>query len=42
MVELPPERPSVTWGELSQSEPEVTQDWDAMERYRARNGIQIH
>jgi dihydropyrimidine dehydrogenase (NAD+) subunit PreA len=42
MVELPPERPSVTWGELSKSEPEVTQDWDAMEKYRARNGIHIH
>jgi dihydropyrimidine dehydrogenase (NAD+) subunit PreA len=42
MVELPPERPSVTWGELSKAEPAVTEDWDAMERYRARTGIHIH
>jgi dihydropyrimidine dehydrogenase (NAD+) subunit PreA len=42
MVELPPERPSVTWGELSKAEPDVTQDWDAMEEYRARAGIHIH
>jgi len=42
MVELPPELPSVTWGELSKAEPDVTQDWDAMEEYRARAGIHIH
>jgi dihydropyrimidine dehydrogenase (NAD+) subunit PreA len=42
MVELPSERKPITWGELSQSHPEVTQDWDAMEKYRAEAGIHIH
>jgi dihydropyrimidine dehydrogenase (NAD+) subunit PreA len=42
MIELPPEREPITWGELSKSHPEVTQDWDAMEKYRAEAGIHIH
>jgi dihydropyrimidine dehydrogenase (NAD+) subunit PreA len=42
MVELPPCRQSVTWEELSKAQPEVTNDWEAMERYRAAQGIHIH
>ncbi|HEX3683425.1 MAG TPA: NAD-dependent dihydropyrimidine dehydrogenase subunit PreA [Bryobacteraceae bacterium] len=42
MVELPPCRESVTWDELSKTQPEVTNDWEAMERYRAAHGIHIH
>jgi dihydropyrimidine dehydrogenase (NAD+) subunit PreA len=42
MVELPPCRESVTWDELLKTQPEVTNDWEAMERYRARQNIHIH
>jgi dihydropyrimidine dehydrogenase (NAD+) subunit PreA len=42
MVELPSKRPSTTWEELSHSQPEVTEDWDAMARYREKFGIDIH
>jgi len=42
MVELPSGRPSITWDELSRSQPAVTEDWEAMERYRAQMGIDIH
>lgn len=42
MVELPPCQPSVTWDELSRAQPEVTENWDAMARYRADRGIHIH
>jgi dihydropyrimidine dehydrogenase (NAD+) subunit PreA len=42
MVELPPCQPSVTWDELSKAQPDVTENWDAMERYRAARGIHIH
>jgi dihydropyrimidine dehydrogenase (NAD+) subunit PreA len=42
MVEVRPERRSVTWGEISQKHPEVTLDWDAMKDYRDKHGIDIH
>jgi dihydropyrimidine dehydrogenase (NAD+) subunit PreA len=42
MVELPPCRDSITWDQLTQSQPEVTESWEAMERYRERQGIHIH
>jgi dihydropyrimidine dehydrogenase (NAD+) subunit PreA len=42
MVEVPPERPSATWDEISRQTPQVTEDWDAMERYRQELGIHIH
>jgi dihydropyrimidine dehydrogenase (NAD+) subunit PreA len=42
MVELPPCRESMTWDELAKTQPEVTNDWEAMERYRAAHGIEIH
>lgn len=42
MVELPPCRPSVTWEQLTKSQREVTENWDAMERYREEHGIHIH
>ena len=42
MVEVPPERPSVTWNELVRTRPDVTTDWDAMNAYRAEMGIDIH
>jgi dihydropyrimidine dehydrogenase (NAD+) subunit PreA len=42
MVTLPPCRPSTTWDELSRTQPEVTESWDAMQAYRAEQGIHIH
>jgi len=42
MVDLPPEQPSVTWDQLTKSQPQVTQDWEAMTRYREEHGIHIH
>ena len=42
MVELPPERASVTWEQLTRKQPEVTEDWEQMEKYREEMGIDIH
>jgi dihydropyrimidine dehydrogenase (NAD+) subunit PreA len=42
MVEEPSGRAAVTWGQITQREPAVTEDWNAMERYRAKMGIEIH
>ena len=42
MVELPSGRSAVTWGELSQQQTQVTEDWEAMEAYREKVGIHIH
>jgi dihydropyrimidine dehydrogenase (NAD+) subunit PreA len=42
MVELPPEHESLTWDKLSKSQPEVTEDWEAMKQYREKMGIEVH
>jgi len=42
MVELPSGRDPVTWDQISQARPEVTNDWEAMKRYRQEKGIEIH
>jgi dihydropyrimidine dehydrogenase (NAD+) subunit PreA len=42
MVTLPPDREPVTWAQLVKSEPDLTVDWQAMQRYRERMGIHIH
>jgi dihydropyrimidine dehydrogenase (NAD+) subunit PreA len=42
MVEEPPERPAVTWKEISDSQREVTEDWEKMKQYREKMGIHIH
>ena len=42
MVSVPSGRESVTWDELSVTAAPVTQDWAAMETYRADVGIEIH
>ncbi len=42
MVELPSRQPKTTWAELSDKQPEITQDWEAMKRYRTKMGIEIH
>lgn len=42
MVEEAPGMPSITWGELSQRQREVTEDWEAMRKYREKMGIHIH
>ncbi len=42
MVELDSHRAPVTWDELMKTNPEVTEDWEAMKRYREKNGIEIH
>jgi dihydropyrimidine dehydrogenase (NAD+) subunit PreA len=42
MVELPSGRESVTWAEIVQVDRAVTEDWEAMKRYREARGIDIH
>jgi dihydropyrimidine dehydrogenase (NAD+) subunit PreA len=42
MVEVPSGREPVTWDQLVKSRPEVTEDWDAMKKYREKTGIEIH
>jgi dihydropyrimidine dehydrogenase (NAD+) subunit PreA len=42
MVEEPSGRPPVTWGQITRSEPGVTEDWEKMEKYREKMGIHIH
>jgi dihydropyrimidine dehydrogenase (NAD+) subunit PreA len=42
MVELPSGRPSVTWDQLTKTQPGVAEDWKQMEKYRAKSGIDIH
>ena len=42
MVEVPSGRAPVTWDQLMQSQPAVTEDWDAMEEYRRKVGIDVH
>jgi dihydropyrimidine dehydrogenase (NAD+) subunit PreA len=42
MVEEPSGRASVTWDELTQKQPEVTEDWEKMKAYREKMGIHIH
>src|ERR1039457_3301549 len=42
MVELPSGRSEVTWSELSESQTQVTEDWETMKAYRERVGIHIH
>ena len=42
MVEVPSGRESVTWDQLTQSQPALAEDWEAMKRYREEKGIHIH
>ena len=42
MIELPSGRQQTSWEELTKSQPEVTESWDAMKRYREEHGIHIH
>src|SRR6266481_6047124 len=42
MNEEPSGRPPVTWGQLSESQREVTEDWEKMQEYRRKMGIHIH
>jgi dihydropyrimidine dehydrogenase (NAD+) subunit PreA len=42
MIEEPSGRPPVTWGQLSESQREVTEDWEKMKNYREKMGIEIH
>ena len=42
MIEEPSGRPPVTWGQLSESQREVTEDWEKMQEYRQKMGIHIH
>ena len=41
MLEEPSGRPPVTWGQLSESQREVTDDWVQMKAYRQKMGIHI-
>jgi dihydropyrimidine dehydrogenase (NAD+) subunit PreA len=42
MAEAPPNRAPVTWDELVRSQPELAEDWEAMESYRKKMGIHVH
>jgi dihydropyrimidine dehydrogenase (NAD+) subunit PreA len=42
MVEVPSGRAPVTWEQLCRSRPEITEDWEAMKRYREQMGIHVH
>jgi dihydropyrimidine dehydrogenase (NAD+) subunit PreA len=42
MVELPSGREPITWDELIKAQPALAEDWEAMEAYRKRAGIQVH
>jgi dihydropyrimidine dehydrogenase (NAD+) subunit PreA len=42
MVEEPSGRAQVTWDQISRTEPEVTEDWERMQKYRDKMGIHIH
>jgi dihydropyrimidine dehydrogenase (NAD+) subunit PreA len=42
MATVDPGRAPVTWDELVHSRPEITEDWEAMKRYREEMGIHIH
>ncbi|ADI14053.1 NAD-dependent dihydropyrimidine dehydrogenase subunit PreA [Truepera radiovictrix] len=42
MLEVDSGRESVTWAEITERYPEVTLQWEAMGRYRAEKGIEIH
>src|ERR1700722_16216076 len=41
MIEEPSGRPPITWGQLSESQRKVTEDWDEMKKYRDTMGIHI-
>ena len=43
MVEVPSGREHpITWDELVEVPARVTEDWEAMEEYRKKVGIEIH
>jgi dihydropyrimidine dehydrogenase (NAD+) subunit PreA len=42
MVEVPSGREPVTWDRLVKSQPEVAEDWEAMQEYRKKLGIHVH
>jgi dihydropyrimidine dehydrogenase (NAD+) subunit PreA len=42
MIEEPSVREHVTWEQITRTQPEVTEDWDQMQRYRQKMGIEIH
>ena len=42
MIEVDSGRDPVTWGEITEKHPDVTLKWDAMHKYRAEKGIDIH
>jgi dihydropyrimidine dehydrogenase (NAD+) subunit PreA len=41
MIEEPSGRPPITWAELTESQREVTEDWEKMKEYREKMGIHI-
>ena len=42
MLEVPSGREPVTWEQLVASRREITEDWEAMQKYREKMGIHIH
>ncbi len=42
MVAVPSGRDPITWDQFVKSNPAATEDWDAMEAYRKKAGIEIH
>jgi dihydropyrimidine dehydrogenase (NAD+) subunit PreA len=39
---VPSGRQPITWDQLVKTRPEVTEDWEAMEKYRKAAGIHVH
>jgi dihydropyrimidine dehydrogenase (NAD+) subunit PreA len=42
MAAVESRQPPVTWEEIVRTRPEITEDWDAMKRYREQMGFHIH
>jgi dihydropyrimidine dehydrogenase (NAD+) subunit PreA len=42
MIEEPSGREHVTWDQITHTQPEVTEEWDQMQKYRTKMGIEIH
>jgi dihydropyrimidine dehydrogenase (NAD+) subunit PreA len=42
MIEETSGQPSITWRQLSESQRQVTEDWEEMRKYREKMGIHIH
>jgi dihydropyrimidine dehydrogenase (NAD+) subunit PreA len=42
MIEEPSGRSPISWDQIAHTQPEVTEDWNKMQQYRQKMGIEIH